>query len=165
MNDYHPRISRANLAILLRYEADHPAVHALQIHAEACDICVGKEIEWAQLGNRAIDQTWFSRVRLKNYQFSSFAYEFLSYDLTLDGWLVMPLEPTEAELNHLEDDDPLMRALLTECEEAALDDGNEEILPLISKAWEFLTIYKKALLYRFKKCGISWPVQESEANR
>jgi len=118
-------------------------------------VCVGREIEWQTLGNEAIDQEWFSQTRLKEQSFASFAYEFISYDLILDGWLEMTPQPTEAELNYLEHDEPLMRALLSECEEAALAEGNHQVLPLITKARQFVDAYKRALLYRFEQCGIT----------
>jgi hypothetical protein len=156
MNRYHPKIFAANYPILAKYPEDHPAVRVLQVHAEACDKCVAKEIEWPQFGNKAIEQYWFSRTRLKNQSFSAFAYEFISYDLTLDGWLEMATEPTRDERKGLEDKIPLMEELLNECEEAAIDDGNDEILPLISKAREFILCYRKALFHRFEICGIKW---------
>lgn len=152
----HPRVYPVNYHITDRFDATHPAVCVLQVHAEACDTCVGKEIEWPGAGNRAIEQTWFSTTRMKEQSFSSFAYEFLSYDLILDGWLEMAPEPTESELGFLVDDEPLMRALLDECEEAAIGDKNTKIRPLIAKTREFLDAYCKAIQYRFDCCGIKW---------
>ncbi len=119
-------------------------------------MCVAREIEWPNLGNRAIEQTWFSQARLRQMSFSSFAYEFISYDLILDGWLEMAPEPTEAEMNSLEDDVPLMQTLLDECEAAAIADCNEEIVPLIAKAREYIQCYLRAVLCRFEQCGIQW---------
>ncbi len=157
MKKHHPRIHPANLPILDKYGKGHPATRALTLHAEACDLCVGKEIEWPDQGNRAIDQSWFSKVRLKNQAFSSFAYEFISYDLILDGWLAMPSEPTKAELKHLEHDDGLIRSLLQECEFAGNECNNALILPLISTARDFVNAYTDAIEYRFQVCGITPP--------
>jgi hypothetical protein len=120
-------------------------------------MCVGKEIEWQQLANKAVDQSWFSRLRLKEQSFSSLAYEFISYDLVLDGWLELAPEATEAELSFLEEDGPIIRALLNECEEAAVAQGNDEILPLVAKAREFIDAFEAALLYRYEEYGIDWP--------
>ena len=155
MRNYHPRVYPVNYTIINRYGPDHPATRVLQVHAEACDKCVGKEIEWPQLGNQAIEQSWYSPSRQKVQTYSGFAYEFLAYDLILDGWLEMGPEPTEAELGFFDDERP-MRLLLEECEDAALDDGNIEILPLITKTQEFLDAYRAAVLCRFKECDIAW---------
>lgn len=155
MRNYHPRIYPVNYEIIDRYGTDHPATRVLQVHAEARDKCVGKEIEWPQLGNQAIEQSWFSLSRQKVQTLSAFAYEFLSYDLILDGWLEMGLEPTETELGFF-DDERAMRLLLEECEDAALEEGNIEILPLITKAREFLDAYRAAILFRFSECDIAW---------
>lgn len=94
--------------------------------------------------------------------FSAFAYEFISYDLILDGWLEMGTEPTETEANFLEADEPLMSALLDECEEAAHDDDNAVILPLIAKSREFVRAYKAAIMCRFDECHIEWPTNPQD---
>jgi hypothetical protein len=125
-------------------------------------VCVGKEIEWPDVGNQSIDQSWFSAARCRQQSFSAFAYEFLSYDLILDGWLEMAPAPTESEIGFLVDDQPLMRVLLDECEEAADADGNSHILPLIRKAREFVDAYKDALLCRFTECGIDLPADHED---
>lgn len=164
MHRHHSRIYPANQAILAAYSPDHAAVRALQVHAEACDICVGKEIAWPQLGNRPIDQEWFSLTRLREQSFSALAYEFLSFDLVLDGWLEMPPHATEWECGFLTEDDVVLRVLLDECERAAQDEGNEDILPLIAKAREYLDAFKQAVLFRFRECGIQWPVNSSPSN-
>lgn len=155
-NQFHPRIHPANLPLLNEYGPQHAAVRALQVHAETCDSCVGKEIEWPDGRNRSIDQSWFSARRCRQQSFSAFAYEFLSYDLILDGWLEMANAPTEREIRYLLNDQPLMRTLLDECEEAARADSNNEILSLIAKARDFMDAYDHALVRRFSDCRISW---------
>ena len=154
--NYHPRIYPANYPLLDRYGEKHPAVRALQLHGEACDFCVGKEIYWPQFKNEPVDQLWFSATRHKEQSFSAFAYEFLSYDLVLDGWLDLPPQPTASETTFLVKGLPLMRRLLNECQEAASVDGNTRILPLIQKAVEFVNTYEDALIVRFRECGIAW---------
>jgi hypothetical protein len=154
----HPRIYPANRPILDSYTCEHPAVRALQLHAEARDLCVGKEIKWPDSANRAVDQSWFSAARCRQQSYSAFAYEFISYDLILDGWLKAAPQPTESEMRFLCDDGPLMRALLDECEEAANADANLEILPLVAKAREFVHAYNDAILHRFAACKISQPL-------
>ncbi|MCG8449681.1 MAG: hypothetical protein MI725_08885 [Pirellulales bacterium] len=160
--EYHPRIFAGNKVLFERYSSNHPAIRALQIHAEACDVCVGREIEWPKLGNQAIEQEWFSDHRKQSQSFSSFAYEFISYDLLLDGWLQMTKQPTESEINFLEDDEPTMRILLDECESSAFAEDNKAVLPLIEKAREFLDAYRHALLHRFSLCEIAWPKSQEK---
>jgi hypothetical protein len=119
-----------------------------KVQAEARDVCVGKQIEWPQLGNRAVDQEWFSVIDQRTRKFSSFAYVFISFDLVLDGWFNEPhdpLGPFEADFLH---ELPRLRGLLDECEFAASSDANEEIRPLISKAREFFDAFETSILAR-----------------
>jgi len=149
---YHPRIHPVNYSLLRELPADHPAVRALQIHAEARDVCVGKEIDWPHLKIVGIDQKWFSDVNMKETRFSSFAYQYISYDLFLDGWVESAPEATEAELGFLEEL-PKMKILLDECEREAHAENNAAILPLIAKAREFIDAMENAILFRFKSIG------------
>lgn len=149
---FHARIHPVNYPILRQFSMDHPAVRALQIHAEACDICVGKEIDWPHLGIVGIDQKWFSDVESREMRFSGFAYQYISYDLFLDGWVESDPKATDAELRLL-DRVPKMRALLRECEEAAHTEKNAGILPLIAKANEFVNALEEAILCRVKSLG------------
>jgi hypothetical protein len=114
---------------------------------------VGKEIHWPHLGNTAIDQSWFSDREFRQCQFSAFAYQYISYDLFLDGWVESAPEATEAELGFLEDAQK-MRTLLDECEQAARDEQNQDILPLIAKARDFIDALERAILFRFESNGI-----------
>lgn len=145
----HPRIHPVNFSLLRSLPPDHPAVKALHVHAEACDVCVGKEIDWPHLGIVGIDQVWWSNVDFREKRFSSFAYEYISYDLFLDGWVESTPEPTEAELGFLEDV-PKMRTLLAECQKAAHEEKNYAILPLVTKASEFVDALEHAIQFRIK---------------
>jgi hypothetical protein len=116
MRNFHPRIHPLNYPLLKKLRPDQPAARALQVQAEARDVCVGKEIEWPQLGNRAIDQEWYSTIDQRTWQFSGFAYCFISFALVLDGWFNEPhdqLGPFEADFLH---ELPRLRELLDECE-------------------------------------------------
>jgi len=155
--DFHPRIYPANYPILTKYPSNHPACELLQAQAEVCDLCVGKEIVWPNAIEESVDQRWYSSARDNEQLFSNFAYEFLSYDLVLDGWLHMSAEATESEVEFLTKDEITMRALLNECETAARTDGNVRILPLINKAREFVNKYSNAILHRFEVCNVRWP--------
>lgn len=150
----HPRVHPLNYPLLREHPADHPVVRALQSHAESRDICVGKEIDWPKQGVEGIDQTWRSSIDGKRWFFSGFAYQYLSYDLILDGWLEEVPGPTNSELGFL-NNASRMRILLKECMHAALEDNNLGILPLVEKASEFIDALEKALLLRFEEFGIS----------
>lgn len=139
-----------------RYSSDHPALVALQVHAESCDLCVGREIIWKDLQNEPIEQAWFSATMQREYTFSGFAYMYLSYDLVLDGWLTLPDTPTATELSNLHNTCPEMSLLLSECLDAAQADGNSDVLPLIAKAEEFVDALRKAILFRFSEYEINW---------
>jgi hypothetical protein len=158
---FHPRIHPVNYSLLRELPADHPAVRALQIHAEARDICVGKEIEWPHSGVLPVEQKWWSDLDFREHYFSAFAYQYISYDLFLDGWVESAPEPTEAELGYLEDV-PKTRILLDECERAARDENTVEILPLISKAREFVDALERAILYRFESIGYDRAANSSD---
>jgi len=148
MSKHHPRIHPINYPVLVRYPADHPAVRALRAHAEARDICVGREIEWPKLGNVAIDQEWSSAIDQRIWKFSSFAYAFISFDFVADGWL----DEQQSSLQPFEEDFlrelPRLRKLLAECESAANADGNDDVLPLISKAREFFDAFEESIVAR-----------------
>lgn len=154
MHEHHRRIHPINYPVLAKYSAEHPAVRALQVHAEARDQCVAKEIEWPQLGNRAIDQEWFSATDQRVWKFSAFAYAFISFDLVLDGWLlddIAELQPFEFEFLH---ELPRLRELLNECECAALADENAGVVPLISKARGFFRAFEESIYARLGQVDI-----------
>ena len=148
VSGFHPRIHPRNYPLLSKYSASHPAVRVLQVQAEARDVCVGKEIEWPALGNRAVDQEWFSVVDKRTWRFSSFAYCFISFDFENFGWLEAEksgLQPFEFEFLH---ELPRLRELLDECEFAATTDENSDVLPLIAKAREFFDAFEESIFAR-----------------
>jgi len=74
------------------------------------------------------------------------AYKYLSFDVELDGWLTDAPELTESERRYLSWL-PVLRTLLAECEAQARVDGNQAILPLISRT--------RGLLDRWETCIVS----------
>ena len=146
---FHPRIHPVNYPLLRELAPDHPAARALQIHAEARDVCVGKEIDWPDLAIVGIDQVWWSEVESREYRFSWFAYMYISYDLFLDGWAESAPEATKSELDFLEEL-PKIRTLLDECDRAAHAAKNAVILPLLAKAKEFADALEFAVRFRIK---------------
>lgn len=140
---FHPRIHPANYALLRDLPPEHPVVRALQIHAEARDVCVGKELDWPHLGVVGIDQVWFSETDSKQWRFSGFAYQYISYDMVMDGWVKPNSEAIRWERSILEQT-ATMKALLDECELAARTDKNDAMLPLIDKAKEYVSAFECA---------------------
>lgn len=145
---YHPRIYPANSPLLTTLPPSHPAVRALQLHAESRDLCVGKEIEWPHLGVKSLDQSWPSEVSGRPVSFSGIAYEYLSYDLVLDGWLKGCAHATADESTFLSTDYPRLIKLLAECRAAAVKESNPAILPLVDKAESFANAYRAAIVHR-----------------
>jgi hypothetical protein len=142
------RIHPLNSPIRTTHGRDHPAVRALERHAAARDACVCREIEWPRLGNRAIEQEWFSAIDQRVWSFSGFAYTFISFDLVLSEWLPgaqAGLDPFEEDFLH---ELPRLRTLLDECESAAKASANDRVLPLISKAREFLDAFEQSIIAR-----------------
>lgn len=152
---YHPRIHPVNYPLLGKLPTEHPAVRALQAHAEADEVCVGKEINWPNLGIKGVDQAWFSTLNHRETRFSSFAYQYISYDLFLDGWVESVDGATQSELSFL-NEVPQLKILLHECEGAARAEQNLDILPLVAKARQFLDALEHAILYRFETVGIRY---------
>ena len=72
--NFHPRIHPVNYPLLRKLPPDHPAVRALQVHAEARDSCVGKEVDFPSWGIKGIDQVFYSEVEHREYRFSTIAY-------------------------------------------------------------------------------------------
>ncbi|PQO46210.1 hypothetical protein [Blastopirellula marina] len=152
----HPRIHPFNYPLFDRYPAEHPAIVALQTHAESCDECVGREIAWPQLGNTPIDQTWHSASTDRKRTFSGLAYMYLSYGLVLDGWLKQPEQPTKSEWIVLQTKGPEVLQLLAECEQQALRDGNTDLMPLIAKARRYVECHREAILSRLAQLSVDW---------
>jgi len=140
------RIHVENLP-LLELPETHPALQALVIQARSRDICVGKEIDWPDATEEAIDQEWYSLIDKRKWNFSGFAYCFISFDLILGGWLSAQdnLQPFEQDfLCEL----PRLRGLLSECKVAANADGNDRVAPMVAQAFKFLDAYEQSIIAR-----------------
>lgn len=144
---FHHRIHPYNFPLLRTLPRHHPAVLTLQLHAEARDQCVGREIQWPGREAEAIEFTWDSKHAEKTMQFSSFAYEFISFDLFQSEWIEMAPETTEEEYGYLETATQI-EALMAECIEAAQADGNLQIVEMGRKATEFAAALREAVRLR-----------------
>lgn len=133
---------------LYSLDVDHAVRRFLDAFAACRKECVGREIEYP--GRSAIDQKWVSKVDGKEWTFSAFAYQVLSFDVELDGWLTAAPSFTESEqhtLAYL----PKFRQLLRECESQALVDRNADIQPLIAQALEMFDLWENCLRSRMKE--------------
>jgi hypothetical protein len=132
---------------ILQLPSSHPARRALEQHLECRFQCVGRE-----LGDvaPAIDQEWYSAVRGRNYSFSAFAYEVISFDLILHGWVTHPPELAEDEKWWL-DVSPHLRAQIDECLAASEADGNTEIIELVGMVNEWFDLMDESVRLRVRE--------------
>ncbi len=87
--------------------------------------------------------------------FSSFAYEFISFDLVLDGWIARKPALSAGETGIL-DNLPRLRGLMEECEVAAEASQNHRILDRISIVRDWLDALEYAITCRMKEDGIDF---------
>jgi hypothetical protein len=117
----------------------HPARLFLEAFIKFRKECIGREI--GSLGHKSIDQSWISRIDGKKWSFSTCMYTFFSFDVELDGWLSNSPHRTESEARVLANL-PAMRALLEEGKEAALNDNNTDIVPMIDQGLVLLDLWE-----------------------
>jgi hypothetical protein len=138
---------------VFRLSTRHPVRKFLDAFI-ACRLdCVGKELD-------GIDQEWFSQVELRNRSFSSFAYEYLSFDIELDGWSQQANELTQSERQSLEAI-PHMKALMEECRSAALEDDNAAVVMLCDRVSGMLRDWIAYIAFRR---GCSSPATPDKTN-
>jgi hypothetical protein len=78
------RIEELNRGVL-ELEDSHPAKQFLEAFMDCVADCAGREIGWED--QIPIEQEWISVVDGRNRTFSGFVYQFLCYDIVLDGIL------------------------------------------------------------------------------
>jgi len=112
------------------------------------EVC-GRDIEWP--GRPRIDQDWFSQLLQKPFSFSSYAYCFISYDLTLDGWFLAEFAsaPSPGEQYRISQFQ-MKQALLAECAQAASADENEAILTFVELTRSVIEVDIDATAHRLK---------------
>jgi hypothetical protein len=125
---------------IFELSAEHPARQFLDAFVQCRLDCVGKELE-------GIDQEWFSELELRNRSFSSFAYEYLSFDIELDGWLQQMKELTESERQSLKMI-PHMEMLIQECRSAALNDNNLAVVAMCDNVKAMLNAWRDYIHFR-----------------
>ena len=135
---------------------EHPAKRALILQAECRRDCASREISWPGRELEAVDQTWTSRIRGRQMSFSGFIYQFVCFDLILDGWLTHPSDLTPGEravLEHV----PQLLGLLEECHAAAVADNNPRILTMLPKARAFVAEWEACVRRRIEEDNLSLP--------
>lgn len=108
---------------------------------------VGYEIAWPGKESEAFDQEWYSEIDGRVLRFSAFAYQYISYDLVLDGWIERSPTLTGSESRILEHAARL-RALMDECERAAKKDENHQVLQRVPIVREWIDALESAVLHR-----------------
>lgn len=127
---------------ILEFPADHPARRFLEAFVECRKTCVGREID-------GVDQQWFSQAERRARRFSSFAYEWLSFDVELDGWLKNAAARTESEAAALEAI-PRMERLVAECKSAAAVDNNSQVVALCDQVLLMARLWAECIHFRLK---------------
>lgn len=127
---------------ILKFPESNIARRFLDAFIECRRDCVGVEAS-----DDPIDQTWVSPSEAKEWSYSAFAYKFLAFDVILDGWQSGAPEMTESERFYLTQF-PRMRALLCECENAAVADNNPRLIPIIAKVSRMLDLWEQCIVQR-----------------
>jgi len=130
---------------VMALEDAHPAKRFLIAFIGCRNDCVGYEIGYE--GTPPIDQEWRSASEGKVWTFSEFAYKALSFDIELDGLLKNSNYLTESEtvaVNLL----PRYRTLMSECAEAAKQDGNNEVVEMTDQVKQMLNLWDAYLDFR-----------------
>jgi hypothetical protein len=73
--------------------------------------------------------------------FSGFVYAYLCFDLVLDSWLEEPANRERLSRDRL----PRMRALLDECQNAAVADGNHKVIEMLNQVRAYLDLWDDVL--------------------
>jgi hypothetical protein len=127
---------------ILDFPPDHPARRFLEAFVECRTNCVGRELD-------GVDQEWFSKLEGRPHKYSSFAYEWLSFDIELDGWLRDAPEITDSERRALERI-PQAEELMAECKAAALVDKNREIVTMCDQVLRTLELWADCINRRLQ---------------
>ena len=138
------QVDRLNREIFNLPES-HPARRFLCAFIECRRNCVGRECS-----DDPIDQEWFSECDRHAWSYSRFAYEFLSFDIVLDGWLTHAEKRTPDEQSWLVQL-PRFRQLLNECKSAAECDNNRAIFPVIAQVLRMFELWEQ-MYYLVRYC-------------
>ena len=138
------RVESKNRAVLT-LDDSHPAKRFVEAFIDCRMSCAGRELDLG--GQVPIDQAWTSTTDGKVWTFSGFMYSFICFDIELDGFLqnVPNLTPSEVAASK---ELPRLRKMMNECEAAARQTGNNDILELTDQVLEMLGHWEEYLSYR-----------------
>ena len=142
------QVRRLNMP-LFSLPPDHIAHRFLEAFIACRQNCVGREIAYEGSGVQPIDQEWTSTSDGRVRQLSAFAYEHLSFDLILDGWLSGAPELTVTECASLERL-PYLTMLMTECHDACRKSNNATALALVEQILELLQLWESCIRARIQ---------------
>ena len=130
---------------ILKLDDSHTAKRFLSAFIDCRTDCAGRELDFD--GQVPIEQVWTSRSDGRVWTFSGFVYMFLCFDIELDGFLQNApyLTPSEtAAAREL----PLLRSMMQECESAARESGNNDILELTVQVQAMFGLWEEYLDFR-----------------
>jgi hypothetical protein len=130
---------------LFKLPKSHPAIQFLEAFIDCRQNCIGKEIQ-----DDTLDYKWYSQSENREILYSSFAYQYLAFDIILDGWLTNAptITPDEQHwLNQL----PHWRELMNECKIAAIKENKIKFLEMQSQVINLFDLWEKCIRYRIDK--------------
>ena len=136
---------------ILNLPESHTARRFLRACIECRRDCVGREAS-----DDPIDQEWFSESDGRVWSYHEFAYKFLSFDIVLDGWLTHAAQRTPDEQHWLAQL-PRWRELLHECKNAAEDDNNYAMLPIIAQVIRMFGLWEQCIVARDTATDDTYP--------
>jgi hypothetical protein len=139
------RVHRNNRP-LFSLSPSHPVIKFF----DACS-----RIPWPDGWPQGTDQEWDSIAEGRGCTLSSFVYEHLCFDIVLEGWLTRPPTLASDEVGLLDKTLPRMRMQLSECEAAAMRDGNTAALAVISDINSALNRWEDAIRFRIAEDHLS----------
>ena len=130
--------------LIFSWDEEHPARRFLEAFVECRKRLVGLDSE-----SDLVDQR-FVTPDGQLTSFNTFVYEFLCFDVVLDGWLGNLPVITASESRQLAAL-PTMRAMMKCCQNAALRDGNSAILPHVERVFILLDLWEECIRARIAR--------------
>jgi hypothetical protein len=96
-----------------------------------------------------VDQEWLSGALGRDYSFSSFAYEYLSFDVELDGWLQNAPGLTDSEKAMLAGIAQI-EELMAECKTVALAESNSDVVTMCEQVVHMCRLWNECIDSRLR---------------
>jgi hypothetical protein len=127
---------------IFEFAPDHPARRFLEAFVRCRQDCVGREMG-------GVDQEWLSETSGRDYSFSSFAYEYLSFDVELDGWLQNAPDLTDSEKAMLAGIAQI-EELMAECTTVAIAESNSEVVTMCEQVVRMCRLWNECIDSRLR---------------